>query len=101
MFPSVRVLNLIAGEKLVQWIAQDVINGALDNINFDQASLCVKEAVYQFITTESNAYTSLVEKRYRHTTVWPGLLVLRGLLACGILVYALKERRWRVDYGLA
>ncbi|KAG2341478.1 hypothetical protein BDR05DRAFT_1001591 [Suillus weaverae] len=102
-FPFIRVLHPAAGEKLVQWIAQDVISGALENISFDQASLCVKHAVHQFIATEniSNTYTSLVEERYRHTTIWPGLLVLRGLLACGILVYALKERRWRVDYGLA
>ncbi|KAG1725817.1 uncharacterized protein EDB91DRAFT_82798 [Suillus paluster] len=69
----------------------------------DQASLSVKQAVRQFIATEeiSNTCIGLVEERYRDTTVWPGLLVLRGLLACGILVYALKERRWRVDYGLA
>ncbi|KAG2038864.1 hypothetical protein BDR03DRAFT_953798 [Suillus americanus] len=103
VFPFIRVLHSTAGEKLVQWIAQDIISGALENISFDQAPLCVKQAVHQFIVTEniSNTCTSLVEGRYRHTTVWPGLLVLRGLLACGILVYALKERRWRVDYGLA
>ncbi|KAH8827595.1 hypothetical protein DL96DRAFT_1599589 [Flagelloscypha sp. PMI_526] len=29
-----------------------------------------------------------------------GLLLLRGLLAFGILPYCLVERRWRVDYGL-
>ncbi|OBZ77711.1 hypothetical protein A0H81_01991 [Grifola frondosa] len=34
------------------------------------------------------------------TGLWKGLLLLRGLLAHGILVYVLKERRWRVDYGL-
>ncbi|KAG1810865.1 uncharacterized protein BJ212DRAFT_1484001 [Suillus subaureus] len=103
VFPFIRVLHPTAGEKLVQWITQDVISGALENVSFDQAPLCVKQAVHQFIATEniSNTYTSLVEERYRHTTVWPCLLVLRGLLACGILVYALKERRWRVDYGLA
>ncbi|KAG2129503.1 uncharacterized protein EDB93DRAFT_118250 [Suillus bovinus] len=102
-FPFLRVLHPTAGEALVRWIAEDVINGALGNISFDQASLPVKEAVCRFIVTEhiSNACVSIVEDRYRHTTVWPGLLVLRGLLACGILVYALKERRWRVDYGLA
>ncbi|KAG1750324.1 uncharacterized protein EDB91DRAFT_1234945 [Suillus paluster] len=102
-FPFIRVLHSTAGENLVQWIAQDVISGALGNINFDQASLSVKQAVRQFIATEeiSNTCIGLVEERYRDTTVWPGLLVLRGLLACGILVYALKERRWRVDYGLA
>ncbi|KAG1740597.1 hypothetical protein EDB19DRAFT_1828418 [Suillus lakei] len=102
-FPSVRVLHPKAGETLVQWIAQDVISGALDNISFDQAPLHVKEAVCRFIATEniSNTCVSAVEDRYRDTIIWPGLLVLRGLLACGILVYALKERRWRVDYGLA
>ncbi|KAG1816760.1 uncharacterized protein BJ212DRAFT_1480619 [Suillus subaureus] len=102
VFPFVRVLHPTVGEALVQWIAQDVVSGALDNISFDQASFHAKQAVHQFIATEkiSNTCISLVEKCYRHTTVWPGLLVLRGLLACGILVYALKERRWRVDYGL-
>ncbi|KAG2337797.1 hypothetical protein BDR05DRAFT_894660 [Suillus weaverae] len=103
VFPFVRVLHTTAGEALVRWIAEDVISGALDNISFDQASFHVKQAVRQFIAIEkiSNTCVNLVEKRYRHTTVWPALLVLRGLLACGILVYALKERRWRVDYGLA
>ncbi|KAG1735376.1 hypothetical protein EDB19DRAFT_1638507 [Suillus lakei] len=103
VFPFVRVLHPTAGDALVEWIAQDVISGALDNISFDQASFCVKEAVRQFIATEktSDDCIRLVEKHYKYTAVWPGLLVLRGLLACGILVYALKERRWRVDYGLA
>ena len=32
--------------------------------------------------------------------LWNGLLLLRGLLASNILVFALTERRWRVDYGL-
>jgi hypothetical protein len=102
-FPFVRVLHPTAGDALVQWIAEDVINGALENISFDQASLHVKEAACRFITTEhvSDTCVSVVEDRYRDTIVWPSLLVLRGLLAYGILVYAIKERRWRVDYGLA
>jgi len=28
------------------------------------------------------------------------LLLLRGLIAHGILVHSLKDKRWRVDYGL-
>jgi len=102
-FPFVRILHPAAGGALVQWIAEDVINGALENISFDQASLHVKQAIRQFIATEkiSGGSISLVEDRYKHTTAWPGLLVLRGLLAYGSLVHALKERRWRVDFGLA
>ena len=36
------------------------------------------------------------------TTMLKGILLLRGLLMDGegILGYVLKERRWRVDYGL-
>ncbi|KAJ8582163.1 hypothetical protein M405DRAFT_579086 [Rhizopogon salebrosus TDB-379] len=102
-FPFIRVLHPTAGEELVQWIAQDVTSGALENLSFDQASLKVKRAVHRFIATEkiSNDCIRLVEDHYKDTTMWPGLLVLRGLLACGILVYALKERRFRVDYGLS
>ncbi|KAG1812365.1 hypothetical protein EV424DRAFT_1491608 [Suillus variegatus] len=102
-FPFVRILHSTAGEALVRWIAEDIINGALENIGFDQASPHVKEAVCCFIANEnvSNTCVSVVEDRYRDTIVWPSLLVLRGLLAYGILVHAIKERRWRVDYGLA
>jgi hypothetical protein len=37
-FPFIRVLHPTAGEELVQWIAQGVTSGALENLNFDQAS---------------------------------------------------------------
>ncbi|OAX42875.1 hypothetical protein K503DRAFT_682453, partial [Rhizopogon vinicolor AM-OR11-026] len=102
-FPFIRILHPTAGKELVQWIAQDVTSGALENLSFDQASSKVKGAVRQFISAEKISYRCirLVEGHYQGTTIWPGLLVLRGLLACGILVYALKERRFRVDYGLS
>lgn len=102
-FPFIRILHPTAGEALVQWIAQDVTSGALENLSFDQASRKVKRAVRLFIATEkvSKDCISLIEDHYKETPAWPGLLVLRGLLACGILVYALKERRFRVDYGLS
>ncbi|OAX34983.1 hypothetical protein K503DRAFT_868567, partial [Rhizopogon vinicolor AM-OR11-026] len=102
-FPFIRILHQTAGEELVRWIAQDVTSGALENLSFDQASLKVKRAVCQFIATEkiSNDCIRLVEDHYRGTTVWPSLLVVRGLLASGILVYALRERRFRVNFGLS
>jgi hypothetical protein len=103
-FPFIHIPHPMAAAELIQWIAQDVTSsGALENLSFDQASLKVKKAVRQFIATEkiSNDCIRLVEDHYKDTSLWPGLLVLRGLLACGILVYALKERRFRVDYGLS
>ncbi|KAJ8593620.1 hypothetical protein M405DRAFT_839099 [Rhizopogon salebrosus TDB-379] len=38
-FPFIRILHPIAGAELVQWIAQDITSGALENLSFDQASL--------------------------------------------------------------
>ena len=42
-----------------------------------------------------------MEECFRKTPLWAGLLLLRGLFANGILLFAFSERRWRVDYGLA
>ena len=39
-------------------------------------------------------------KRSDQSHLWSGLLLLRGLLTSNILVFALSEQRWRVDYGL-
>ncbi|KAJ8597523.1 hypothetical protein M405DRAFT_836440 [Rhizopogon salebrosus TDB-379] len=91
----------MAAAELVQWIAQDVTSGALENLSFDQASLKVKPAARRFIVTEkiSDDCIRLIEDNYKDTSLWPGLLVLRGLLARGILVYVLKERRFHVEYG--
>ncbi|THH08221.1 hypothetical protein EW146_g9064, partial [Bondarzewia mesenterica] len=61
-------------------------------------------AARQFITEKSisDDVSALVKAHCGGTGFWKGLLLLRGLLAdgIGILVYVLKERRWRVDYGL-
>jgi len=92
-FPFIRVLHPTACEEQVQGIPQDVTSGALENLNFDQASRKVEWAVRSFIATEkvSNDCIRLIEDRYRKTPAWPGHLVLHGLLACGISVYALKS----------
>jgi hypothetical protein len=42
----------------------------------------------------------LIKQYCESSGSWEGLLLLRGLFAHGILIYAFKERRWRVDYGL-
>ncbi|CUA67646.1 Zinc finger protein Rlf [Rhizoctonia solani] len=34
-------------------------------------------------------------------TIWKGILLVRGFLSSGILIFALKHKYYRVDYGLA
>ncbi|KAH7917777.1 hypothetical protein BV22DRAFT_1042213 [Leucogyrophana mollusca] len=102
-FPQIRILQADAGKVLVCRIATSVVmDSALPNHNFDQFPSIVRQAAFKFITAAEVAAedVQVVEGYCRNSPIWTGLLLLRGLLACGILVYALKERRWRVDYGL-
>ncbi|KAF9512309.1 hypothetical protein BS47DRAFT_1363216 [Hydnum rufescens UP504] len=59
------------------------------------------EAATDFITQlhPSPTNVSLLRKSCDEN-LWKSVLLLRGLLAHGILSYVLRERRWRVDYGL-
>ncbi|KAH7924415.1 hypothetical protein BV22DRAFT_1013332 [Leucogyrophana mollusca] len=102
-FPQIRILQADAGKALVCRIATSVImDSVLPNHNFGQFPTFAQQAALEFITTAevSPEDVRVVEGYYRNGAIWSGLLLLRGLLACGILVYALKERRWRVNYGM-
>jgi len=103
-FFHVRLLGSSASKALVSRIAEDALDGALDNLTFVDLSRQspLRTAVLHFIKDHSiDSQTYLTVKRfYRNSGLWKGLLLLRGLLGHGILVYVLSQRRWRVDYGL-
>ena len=102
-FPHLRILHADAGEQLISWIVQDVLDGRLPNFSFGQLRSVYKDAIRSFVSCKNAplAKVQLVKEYAQETPVWGGLLLLRGLLATGILLYAFRERRWRVDYGLA
>ena len=101
-FALTRILQVDAGTALVSLIAQDVVDGALSNFTFGRLPENICQAALRFITKLdiTNEEACSVEEHCKGTTSWKGLLLLRGLLVHGVLVYVLKERRWRVDYGL-
>ena len=102
-FPHFRILHHDAGKELISRIAWDIMDGLLPNYSFSQASQHVRVAIFDFLTLIDVAPSEVrtVQNYTRGTRTWTGLLHLRGLLACGILLFTLKERRWRVDFGLA
>ncbi|KIJ64287.1 hypothetical protein HYDPIDRAFT_90985 [Hydnomerulius pinastri MD-312] len=102
-FPHTRILQINAGQELISRIAQDVMNGLLPNFSFDQFRSGLREAIHSFISCKDNTPSDIqmVQDHCQEGPLWGGLLLLRGLLASGILLFALQERRWRVDYGLA
>ncbi|KIJ64302.1 hypothetical protein HYDPIDRAFT_90913 [Hydnomerulius pinastri MD-312] len=102
-FPHTRILQTNAYHELISRIAQDVMDGLLPNFSFDQVRSGLREAIHSFISCKDNmpSEIQMVKDYSQQGPLWGGLLLLRGLLVSGILLFALKERRWRVDYGLA
>ena len=102
-FPHLRILHADAGQKLISRVLKDIINDHLSNFRFAQLHPDHKYAIRIFISCRDvpSEIARLVKKCSRGSSLWGGLLLLRGLLAAGILLFAFRERRWRVDYGLA
>ncbi|KAF8838139.1 hypothetical protein BDN67DRAFT_1024216 [Paxillus ammoniavirescens] len=101
-FPHMRILQTDAGEELISRIAKDVMNGLLPSFHFNQVRSGLRDAIHCFITRKdvTSSKVEMVKEYSRDSPLWGGLLLLRGLLASGTLLFALREQRWRVDYGL-
>jgi hypothetical protein len=101
-FPHMRILQTGAGEELISRIAKDVMDGLLPSFRFNQVRSGLRDAIHCFITRKdvTSSMVQMVEEYSRDSTLWDGLLLLRGLLVSGILLFSFRERRWRVDYGL-
>ncbi|KAB5592331.1 kinase-(PK-like) protein [Ceratobasidium theobromae] len=103
-FPDLRIMPDCESrieQQLILGIAQDVIEGRLLNLNCNRLAPSIRDLALQFLTSKEfpqEKYQSL--KDGCDTAMWKGLLLTRGLLAMGILAFALKNRHYRVDYGL-
>ena len=105
-FPRIRILRASdARQRLISLIMDDVMNGHLPNFNFHDINRDrrLRAAVCAFVSSKDvfQRTASMVEEYAQQSNLWDGILLLRGLLACNILLFALAERRWRVDYGLS
>ena len=101
-FPRLRILRVDGEKQLIPLIAEDVVCGRLVSLGIQYLSQELRDAIYNFISLKDvlPETTKMVEEFARQNTSWSALLLIRGLLADNILLFALTERRWRVDYGL-
>ena len=103
-FFHIPLLGISASQALVSRIAEDVLDGALDNLTFVGLNRqpALRTSILRFImdrSVDSQTYRT-VKDFFRNTRIWKSLLLLRGLLAHGVLICVFSQRRWRVDYGL-
>ncbi|KZV68205.1 hypothetical protein PENSPDRAFT_754325 [Peniophora sp. CONT] len=102
-FPTIRLLNSDVDAELTRIIIDRIMSGAVHQVSFSTLSGETKAFVADFIgSPELSDATSLRVRRDLSEHTWKGVLLLRGLLApgSGVLLYVLKHRRWRVDFGL-
>jgi hypothetical protein len=62
-----------------------------------------RTAVLEFLrdsTLSATAMHALLGSALVSDSMRSGLLLLRGLFACGVLRFAFEQKRWRVNYGL-
>ncbi|TFK56543.1 hypothetical protein OE88DRAFT_1649890 [Heliocybe sulcata] len=101
-FPTLRVVDMQAGTRLVGEVMGYVSKGALPNCPLALLPDHLRGPTSCFIADKdmSVADYERVRQYWEGSNSWKTLLLLRGLFAHQILPYVLKERRWRVDYGL-
>ncbi|KAF8533563.1 hypothetical protein BDD12DRAFT_898540 [Trichophaea hybrida] len=99
-FPSIRILEKSAGRKLTEDLRDAIYRGELPDVPFRLWPDAMRNLVLRFISDPS--VTKDGENLFDYTKLpnWKTLLLLRGLLAHGILLMIFRDKRWKVDYGL-
>lgn len=103
-FPRIRILRPDAGTLLRQRLADHICKHGLDAFQVSRQPEAIRKAVHSYITKARlrAAEISAVEDSLFWTEVTkPPLLLLRGIIGCGVLEFVLGQKRWRVNYGLA
>lgn len=103
-FAKVRLLRQDAEEMLVHCIAKCICQQGIEGFHLGRQPSNVRDAVYTYISKFELSISEMdaVENSSLWTeTAKPQLLMLRGLLAGGVLSFTLAHKRWRVNYGLA
>ena len=101
-FPHIRILQQKAGQELMAEIASKICKEGLPGFpvwnRLDESRACI----FQYLTGQGSDATGsdppeeiFHDQFFRHN-----LLILKGLICDGILIFALQRKRWRVNYGL-
>lgn len=105
-FPRTRFLQPVAERFILSKIAQHVCGTGLEGFPISKQPESVRQAVFKYITKLNLApkEISQVENKdqggFWAATTSSTLLLLRGLLAGGVLAFAFGQKRWKVNYGL-
>ncbi|RYP15918.1 hypothetical protein DL767_010263 [Monosporascus sp. MG133] len=105
-FATLRILKEPAGNILLQLVAHELCEKGVHGLPIAHQNRFIRQAVLNYILderlTNDNAFLIQNDEKGFFCQATKGiLLLLRGLFAGGILKFALSQKRWRVNYGLA
>lgn len=76
----------------------------LDGFQISRQPEEIRDAVFTYITKfelDDTEVEAVERSPFWIGTTKSSLLLIRGLIACGVLQFTLGQKRWRVQYGLA
>ncbi|KAK3305905.1 uncharacterized protein B0T15DRAFT_556437 [Chaetomium strumarium] len=106
-FPTIRILEEAASKSLVNAIAERVCHSGLRGFPIQYQSKHMRQAVLEYILQPNPTpqQVAAVENAssgfFSEQATKNALFLLRGLLATGVISFALGQKRFRVNYGLA
>lgn len=103
-FARTRLLRQDAQEYLCRRLAEEICAFGLPEFPIARQSETLRHAVFKYMT-EPELSPEDVAAVEGHASLWTDaikepLLLLRGLIAGGVLGFAFGQKRWRVNYGL-
>ncbi|KAF9005289.1 hypothetical protein BDZ89DRAFT_1080195 [Hymenopellis radicata] len=87
---------------LIEDVMDDIMEGSLPSFNTTHLGAKVLSDIRHFVCSDHDVEDKqlLLQQHFGNETLFNMFLILRGLLGHGILSYVLRDRRWRIDYGL-
>jgi hypothetical protein len=104
MFPRVRLLRNDAVDQLLGLIAKHIVDHGLTGLSTMTFSgpdekTALETYILQPVLTPDQIQAVESSKFWTDSTKH-AILLVRGIIACGILRFALSSKRWRVNFGL-
>lgn len=105
-FPRTRILDESGQRQLLSCIARRICEVGLEGFPIARQPTSIRQAVMRYLIepTLSPYEISRVESQgsngFWSEATSQIILLLRGLLAGGVISFALRQKRWRVQYGL-
>ena len=100
-FPRIRVIDEGIGKRFLQRVLQRLCQNGIHSLPVSHLSSNQRDALEKYLSVVEVSSDLLTPLRslIDDSTLNSTLLVMRGLFAHGVLLFAFQRKRWRVSYG--